>query len=185
MNLIVGLGNPGKKYAETKHNFGFWIVDYFAEKSDLQFKAGKGDYLFCKTNELMLMKPTTYMNNSGIAVKEACKYFDIEPKDILLVYDEIDLPVGTIRFRSDGGSGGHKGVESVIYQLEDDKFSRLRLGIATDENMRPAEHYVLKPFSKNHKEQAEEVIKTSADSIEYYLSHTIDETMNKFNQSNI
>ena len=181
MLLIVGLGNPGNKYADTKHNFGFWVVDCFAENKSLQFKAGKGEYLFCKTNNFMIMKPTTYMNNSGIAVKEACRYFNIEPKDILLVYDEIDLPLGTIRYRSEGGSGGHKGVESVLYHLADDSFKRLRLGIATDENMRPAEHYVLKPISKKHREQVEEVVISSAESIDYYLSHSLDETMNKFN----
>ena len=181
MKLVVGLGNPGSQYADTKHNFGFWVIDSFAHKRFLQFRAGKGGYIICKTNEFMLMKPTTYMNNSGIAVNEACRYFDVDTNNVLLVYDDIDLPLGNIRYRSEGGSGGHKGVESVIYHLKENNFSRLRMGIGTNDEMRPREKYVLSPFNKKSHTEVEETIEIACESIEYYLSHTINETMNKYN----
>jgi PTH1 family peptidyl-tRNA hydrolase len=129
----------------------------------------------------MLLKPTTYMNSSGLAVSEACRYFNIPPEQILLVYDDIDLPLGKLRFRSAGGTGGHRGVESVIYHLQTDNFARLRLGIATEEPMRPAETYVLQPFPKGTEEQVTAVINTAVEGLDYFLTHGITATMNQYN----
>jgi len=178
---LFGLGNPGSQYSNTKHNFGFWILDKIAEKRSLKFKAGKGDYLFVKDGDLLLVKPTTFMNNSGLAVSDVCRYFKITADKILVIYDDIDIQLGTVRFKSEGGTGGHRGIESTIYHLKTENFDRLKLGIATDEPMRPSEKYVLSPFSKKLNEDVSSSIEHATSAVEYYLNHSITETMNKFN----
>ena len=183
MTVLVGLGNPGRNYSDTKHNFGFWILDKFAEKRSLKFQAGKGDYLLVKSNDIALVKPTTYMNNSGIAVADYCRYFQNTPEELLVVYDDIDLPLGTLRFKPSGGSGGHKGMESIIYQLESEDFNRLRIGISAENEMGPSERYVLSPFPKDWKEKINEMIEKACDGIDYFLTHDMKETMNKFNKN--
>ena len=182
MNILVGLGNPGRKYSDTKHNFGFWVLNRFAEKNSLTFQAGKGDYLLAKKGDLICIKPTSFMNNSGMPVLDVKQFFKVEPEQFLVAYDDIDLPLGTIRFRDGGGTGGHKGIESIIYQAQNEKFNRLRIGIATDDDMRPAERYVLSPFRDEQKESVNEMIEKACEGIEYYLSHDIKETMNQFNE---
>ena len=182
MNILVGLGNPGRKYSDTKHNFGFWVLNRFAEKRSLTFQAGKGDYLLAKKGDLICVKPTSFMNNSGMPVLDVKQFFKVEPEQFLVVYDDIDLPLGTVRFRDGGGTGGHKGIESIIYQTQNEKFNRLRIGIATDDDMRPAERYVLSPFRDEQKESVNEMIEKACEGIEYYLSHDIKETMNQFNE---
>ena len=183
MTVLVGLGNPGRKYSDTKHNFGFWVVDRFAKKKSLVFQAGKGDYLVAKSGNLACIKPTSYMNRSGEAVADYCRYFQHAIEDLLVIYDDIDLSLGILRFRPDGGSGGHRGVESIIYQMESEDFCRLRMGIYIGERIEPAEQYVLSPFHKNHEKMIEEMIEKACDGIEYYLSHSVHETMNKFNEN--
>lgn len=183
MTVLVGLGNPGRNYSDTKHNFGFWVLDKFAEKRSLKFQAGKGDYLLVKSNDIALVKPTTYMNNSGIAVADYCRYFQNTPEELLVVYDDIDLPLGTLRFKPSGGSGGHKGMESIIYQLESEDFNRLRIGISAENEMGPSERYVLSPFPKDWKEKINEMIEKACDGIDYFLTHDMKETMNKFNEN--
>ncbi len=182
MNILVGLGNPGRKYSDTKHNFGFWVLNRFAEKRSLTFQAGKGDYLLAKKGDLICIKPTSFMNNSGIPVLDVKQFFKVESQQFLVVYDDIDLPLGTLRFRNGGGTGGHKGIESIIYQTQSENFNRLRIGIATEDDMRPAERYVLSPFRPGQKENVNEMIEKASEGIEYYLSHDIKETMNKFNE---
>jgi len=182
MHILVGLGNPGRKYSDTKHNFGFWVLNRFAEKRSLTFQAGKGDYLLAKKGDIICVKPTSFMNNSGMPVLDVKQFFKVEPEQFLVVYDDIDLPLGTIRFRDGGGTGGHKGIESIIYQTQNEKFNRLRIGIATDDDMRPAERYVLSPFRDEQKESVNEMIEKACEGIEYYLSHDIKETMNQFNE---
>ena len=183
MTVLVGLGNPGRNYSDTKHNFGFWVLDKFAEKRSLKFQAGKGDYLLVKSNDIALVKPTTYMNNSGMAVADYCRYFQNTPEELLVVYDDIDLPLGTLRFKPSGGSGGHKGMESIIYQLESEDFNRLRIGISAENEMGPSEQYVLSPFPKDWKEKINEMIEKACDGIDYFLTHDMKETMNKFNEN--
>jgi PTH1 family peptidyl-tRNA hydrolase len=182
MNILVGLGNPGRKYSDTKHNFGFWVLNRFAEKRSLTFQAGKGDYLLAKKGDLICIKPASFMNNSGMPVLDVKQFFKAESQQILVVYDDIDLPLGTLRFRNGGGTGGHKGIESIIYQTQSENFNRLRIGIATEDDMRPAERYVLSPFRPGQKENVNEMIEKASEGIEYYLSHDIKETMNKFNE---
>ena len=182
MHILVGLGNPGRKYSDTKHNFGFWVLNRFTEKRSLTFQAGKGDYLLAKKGDLICIKPTSFMNNSGMPVLDVKQFFKVEPNQLLVVYDDIDLPLGTIRFRDGGGTGGHKGIESIIYQIQSENFNRLRIGIATEDEMRPAEKYVLNPFRDGQKEIVNDMIEKACEGIEYYLSHGIKETMNQFNE---
>ena len=182
MHILVGLGNPGRKYSDTKHNFGFWVLNRFTEKRSLTFQAGKGDYLLAKKGDLICIKPTSFMNNSGISILDVKQFFKVEPNQLLVVYDDIDLPLGTIRFRDGGGTGGHKGIESIIYQIQSENFNRLRIGIATKDEMRPAEKYVLNPFRDGQKEIVNDMIEKACEGIEYYLSHDIKETMNQFNE---
>ena len=183
MTVLVGLGNPGRKYSDTKHNFGFWIVDRFADNNFLKFQAGKGDYLIASSGNLVCVKPTTYMNSSGVAIADYCRYFQNSIEDLLVIYDDIDLPLGVLRFRQDGGAGGHKGVESIIYQMESEKFCRLRIGISVGAEVEPAEQYVLSPFHKDHEIMIKNMIEKACDGIKYYLSHSVYETMNSFNEN--
>jgi len=182
MHILVGLGNPGRKYSDTKHNFGFWVLNRFTEKRSLTFQAGKGDYLLAKKGDLICIKPTSFMNNSGMPVLDVKQFFKVEQNQFLVVYDDIDLPLGTIRFRDGGGTGGHKGIESIIYQTQSENFNRLRIGIATEDEMWPAERYVLNPFRDGQKEIVNDMIEKACEGIEYYLSHDIKKTMNQFNE---
>ena len=183
MKLIVGLGNPGDNFRSTKHNFGYWIIDQLVERRSLKYKAGKGDYIFAKDAQCIFVKPTTFVNNSGIAIKQILNYYDnIHVSDVMVIYDDIDINLGNVRFRASGADGGHNGIKSIIYQLETDLFDRLKIGIATDMKMRPSEDYVLKPFASKYKKLVDEVIDNALDGINYYLQYEIDETMNKYNK---
>tara|TARA_Y100000996_G_scaffold413803_1_gene402914 strand:+ start:855 stop:1418 length:564 start_codon:yes stop_codon:yes gene_type:complete len=183
VNLIVGLGNPGDNYRLTKHNFGFWIVDELVEQRSLKYKLGKGDYVFALDNDCMFLKPTSFMNNSGVAIKQALDYYKNIDK-IIVIYDDIDIFLGQIRFRPNGSDGGHNGLKSIIYHLQTDVFDRLKIGIATNDNMRPSEKYVLKPFSKQYIDLVSEVIDYASDGINYYLKNNITSTMNNYNKRN-
>ena len=179
--LIIGLGNPGLSYDKTKHNFGFWVLDLLVNRRSLKWESGYGDYVYAKHNNHIFAKPTTFMNNSGLAIKDLCNHHNQE--EILVVYDDIDLNLGTLRFKLGGGTGGHKGIESIIYQLESKDFQRLKLGIALEDiNMKPSEKYVLTPFPKKYHEDVDFMIIKAADSINFYLNNTIEETMNKYNR---
>ena len=178
--LIVGLGNPGINYADTKHNFGFWVLDLIIDRCSLKWKSGYGDYVYVKYNNHIFAKPTTFMNNSGLAIKQLCKNHNQD--EILVVYDDIDLNLGALRFKSSGSAGGHKGIESIIYQLKSDQFHRLKIGIALEDiNMKPSEKYVLAPFPKKYHQAVEYMITHATDSIDFYLNNTMEKTMNKYN----
>lgn len=183
MKLIVGLGNPGDNYRLTKHNFGFWIIDKLVEQRSLKYKLGKGDYIFALNNDCIFLKPTSFMNNSGIAINQAINYYK-NIDDIIVIYDDIDLDLGKIRFRANGSDGGHNGIKSIISCLKKNKFDRLKIGIATDTTMRPSEIYVLKPFPKKYIDLVNEVIRCASDSINYYLDHDITSAMNNYNKRN-
>ncbi len=183
MNFIIGLGNPGTQYKSTKHNFGFWIIDKLVEERSLKIKAGKGDYVFAKDNNNIFAKPTGYMNNSGIAIKQLLSYYnETAVENIIIIYDDIDISLGNIRFKSEGSDGGHNGIKSIIYHLQKDVFNRLKIGIATNMQMRPSEQYVLKPFPKKFTNDVDKVKNHATNAINYYLEHGIKESMNQFNK---
>ena len=183
MIAFIGLGNPGEKYANTKHNAGFWVVDELARRQKLSFKPGKGPYVFAQhqRREVLLVKPTTGMNLSGNAVKDMANRWDLLPSDIHVIVDDVDLPLGSIRIRPKGGDGCHRGMENIIYQLQSDQFPRIRLGIGTDENMRPAEKFVLKPFKSENVTEAEAMVNRGADALANLLVRGLNHTMNHFN----
>ena len=180
--ILVGLGNPGDKYSKTKHNFGYWVIDSIIRKCSLKFKAGKGDYLYAQYGESFFVKPTSYMNSSGLVINQILNYYKASIEDLIIIYDDIDLPLGTIRFKDKGGAASHRGIENIIYQLRSESFLRLRLGIGIDElKMRPSEKYVLLPFPGKYNEEIDLVISQSIDGLEYLLDNGITKTMNKFN----
>ncbi len=182
MIAFVGLGNPGNKYADTKHNAGFWILDEMASRYKISFKPGKGDYVVAiKPNKFLLFKPTTGMNNSGKAVQDISNSWNLITKDICIILDDVDLPLDVIRIRPRGGDGSHRGLESIIYSLNTNEFPRLRFGIGTDEKMRPAENYVLKPFNSNDQKISAGAVKKAADALDSIIFNGLDKTMNIFN----
>jgi len=182
MKLIVGLGNPGNNYSLTKHNFGFWIIDNLVKQCSLKYKAGKGDYVYAEYEQCMFIKPTTYVNNSGIAINQILNYYDnLDLSNVIIIYDDIDLSLGKIRFKSEGSDGGHNGIKSIIHHSKSIFFDRLKIGIGTSMKMRPSEKYVLKPFPKKYNKLISEVIETASLGINYYIKNGIDKTMNNYN----
>ena len=182
MIAFVGLGNPGDRYADTKHNAGFWILDEMANRYKISFKPGKGDYVVAsKPNKFLLFKPTTGMNNSGQAVQNISDSWNLIAKEICIILDDVDLPLGSLRIKPKGGDGSHRGLERIIYSLHTDEFPRLRFGIGTDEEMRPAENYVLRPFSSDDQNIVLEAVKKAADALDSILFNGIEKTMSRVN----
>ena len=179
---FIGLGNPGEKYVHTKHNAGFWILDEMARRYKISFKPGKGDYVIAsKSDNLLLFKPITGMNNSGKAVRDISDSWNLMAKEIFIILDDVDLPLGSLRIKPKGGDGSHRGLESVIYSLHTNEFPRLRFGIGTNEVMRPAEKYVLKPFSSDDQLNVLEAVKRAADALDSILFNGMEKTMNSVN----
>jgi PTH1 family peptidyl-tRNA hydrolase len=161
MKLIVGLGNPGKKYETTKHNVGFMCLDYYANQQNQSFTFNRkfnGETL--KIGNLMLLKPHTYMNLSGESVRAIMEYYDIDVEDILIVYDDLALPLGKIRLREQGSSGGHNGIKSITSHLHTDQFRRIRIGIDSNPLIE-AKDYVLGTFSKEELDIIVQTAKTT------------------------
>lgn len=184
MIVFVGLGNIGDEYSSTKHNAGFWVVNELAKRMNISFKPGKGDYVYAedRNKDIILIKPTTGMNRSGLAVRQVLDKWNIELENLYLIVDDVDLSLGTLRIRPKGGDGCHRGMESVIYQLNENRFPRIRFGIKADDHKRPAEKYVLKSFRKQDQQIAEEMVQQAADAAMNILNHGINATMNKFNR---
>ncbi len=170
MFLIVGLGNPGAKYAGTRHNIGFAVIDHLAYEynikvTKLKHKALIGEGII-QGHKVILAKPQTYMNLSGESVNDICAYYKIPTQNVIVVYDDINIPTGAIRIREKGSDGGHNGMKSIIYMLESDQFPRLRIGVGApphkDYNLAD---YVLSAFSKEDIAELEHVFKVSPDAI--------------------
>jgi PTH1 family peptidyl-tRNA hydrolase len=184
MKIIVGLGNPGAKYGKTRHNVGFMVIDRFARKYDMVCSQKRFQALFCKgcigKEETILLKPLTYMNLSGAAVKEAAGMYKCELNDILVVCDDLDLPLGKIRIRRNGGCGGHRGLESVKEHLGSSGFSRLRIGIGRPVFGDPAD-YVLSEFSKEEEVVIMDALEGVCDALSTWVLDGMEACMNKFN----
>jgi len=182
---FLGLGNVGSQYTHTKHNFGFWVVDELVRRMNLSFRPGKGDYVYTesvKGDEVLWVKPTSGMNISGVPVKDVRDRWQIDLADLYVIVDDVDLPLGTMRVRPRGGDGCHRGLESVIYHLGSTDFPRIRMGIGTSEQMRPAEDFVLKPFRKQDQQLADEMVQRGADAAESILIRGIEKTMSEYNR---
>ena len=188
MKLIIGLGNPGKKYELTRHNIGFQILDYIAGYLRVRFNPEKGDWYGVsgkyKDSEFYLMKPVTFMNNSGEAVRDFLTSNNIPLNNILVVHDDFQIPFGMIRLRTKGSDGGHNGVSSIIYHLNSMSFPRMRIGIGKDIlNKEDYIDFVLSDFNKKEITQLNELIPIYKDCILSFLSEDIKVTMNKFNKN--
>lgn len=192
MQIVVGLGNPGSEYEDTRHNLGFAVVDAVAEKLDIDFAAGRGDYLIGRRSvggeTLALVKPLTYMNNSGIAVREVIERYDIDLQKLLVVVDDIDLPLGKLRLRLKGSSGGHNGLYSVIYHLRSEEFPRLRCGIGSDSmptTKAGIVDYVLSPFGEEEKPIVDTLIQHAAEAVLATAREGIERAMNRYNTTQV
>lgn len=186
LKLVTGLGNPGKEYENTRHNAGFLIIDSiletlpgtFSKKDQCSSTIWEGRF---KGRNLILQKPLTFMNLSGKAVAGVCNKKNIGPQELLLVYDDMDLPLGKIRIRKNGSGGGHNGVQSVIDEIGSQDFPRLRVGIGrSDKNNAQIDH-VLSGFSPEESEIFEKVRKAAAEAVKFILSRDIDSAMNRYN----
>lgn len=185
MKLVVGLGNPGPKYQGTRHNVGFDTVEQVAKRgSGGAWKSrfsGEVVEVTCGSERLLLLKPFTYMNLSGKAVKEALTFFKLFPEEVLVICDDMNLPLGKIRLKGSGSSGGQKGLQNTIDQLGTDAVPRLRLGVGRPpESVDPA-NYVLQRFSKSEERLAQEMVDMAAEVVEAWSTQGIVLTMNRYN----
>jgi peptidyl-tRNA hydrolase, PTH1 family len=186
VKAVVGLGNPGTRYRRTRHNVGFMLLDELSSRFSIKFKGGKGDYLIGISEKLdtVFVKPLTFMNNSGVAVKDIVKRYDVDVEDLLVVYDDLDLVLGRFKLKKNGSGGTHNGMKSIIYHLNSDDFPRLKMGIDVDgrrENGSP-EDYVLSNFTRSEKEQIQNLLPEAADAVEAFISEGLEKTMNTYNQ---
>ena len=185
MFCIVGLGNPGVQYQETRHNAGFLVIEAIANRVGLKaFKQGFHSYyqdIKIGTEKILLVKPQTYMNLSGQAVQEIFSYYKLAASQLLVVYDDLDLPIGTIRIRISGRSGGHKGLSSIIQHLGTDQLPRLRIGIGKPDERQAVPDYVLSPVSGPDRELFLQSIERGAMAALSFMSDGPDYAMNHFN----
>lgn len=195
---IFGLGNPGEKYQQNRHNIGFLVLNQLAQQESWKidtklestiislpyYKGGPGRVITKKSKSLFLSKPTTFMNNSGQAISKVMKYYDIPKEDILIIHDDLDLPFGSIRFSKDSGPAGHNGVKSIIEHLGTQDFTRLRIGIANEiyskQNI-PSEKFVLENFNSEEKTALKEnLLQEISKAIEFYIENGYEKTKSEF-----
>ncbi len=183
--LLVGLGNPGKKYEETRHNIGFTFINSIAKKASINIDKSKFSSLCARyesgENYFLLSKPQTFMNESGKAVREIKNYYKIPIDKTIIVFDDLDLNVGQIRIKRGGGSGGHNGIKSIIEELSEDTFIRIRIGIGKPAKKTDVDQYVLSKFNQNEVSTIKEIIDISDEIIDDIVFKGIAFAMNKFN----
>jgi len=186
MRLIVGLGNPGPEYQWTPHNLGFLAVDELANRGGIRVERPEGKALVglgkLAGEEVILAKPLTYMNLSGISVRELLEKYDLAPEHLLAMWDEAQLPWGAIRIHAEGSAGSHNGAKSLVSVLGTPGFSRLRLGCGPDHPLSSRKEYVLRPMKKAELAIAAEMIADAGDAVEILLSKGIEAAMNKYNR---
>jgi PTH1 family peptidyl-tRNA hydrolase len=169
IKLVVGLGNPGEKYRNTRHNVGFMVIDELVRRLKLKhYREEALSHVYrarISGREVLLAKPQTYMNNSGLAVVNLLEEKEVHPEEMLVIYDDLDLPLGMTRLRLEGGSGGHRGVESIIRNIKTEKFPRLKIGIGRPKKKEDVVNYVLSPFSKEEQDLVRAVIKKATECV--------------------
>lgn len=196
MKLIVGLGNPGKEYESTRHNIGFMVLDRLSHELGTGAVVWQTDtkknVMTAKIGDVLLVKPLTFMNKSGFAVKALVDFYKLESSDVWVAHDDVDLPLGKIRIRQKGGTAGHNGVDSILQQLKNDAFVRFRLGIGrgnestgrkTDKNLhhRSVIQFVLSRFHQGEAGEFRKLVKHGTDAVRIALIDGIDKAMNRFN----
>lgn len=184
--MVVGLGNPGKDYANTRHNIGFNTIDILGDRNNIninkiKFKSVYGEG-FIGREKVILMKPQTYMNNSGVAIKEAANFYKIPVENIIVIVDDIDIDFASIRIRSKGSAGSHNGLKSIINHLSDNNFPRIKIGVGKKQHpSQDLADFVLSKFSKDEILDINDSIETAAEAVESITKHGINTAMNQFN----
>ncbi len=189
MKLIVGLGNPGIEYQFTPHNIGFLAVDRIAEQCGVIIENRHCKALTGRSRianeEILLAKPETYMNLSGMSVLELVRKYEVEPeKDLIVIYDELDLPLGMIRVRARGSSAGHNGMQSIINALQTEELARIRIGVAPDDPRKGGAKYILAPFRKSQLVAVDEALDVTAQAVNAIINDGMAMAMNRFNRKN-
>ena len=185
--MIVGLGNPGDKYDRTKHNMGFMAIDLLAKEWDVDWKMEKTfiaevGQTFVNGEKVFLVKPQTFMNESGRAVKPLLTYFNIDPQDLTVIFDDMDSPVGRLRLRQKGSSGGHNGIKSIITHVGTQEFNHVKIGIGRPKNGMKVVNHVLSRFDNEDAEPAQNGIFKAVDAMKFYVENNdFTKAMNKFN----
>lgn len=183
MWIIAGLGNPGSKYAKTRHNIGFMVVDALAKKQGLEFRE-KADYLICSGSagmeKIILVEPLTFMNKSGVAVRKIIDKYPVTPENLIVVHDDLDLDTGRLKIRKKGSSGGHNGIASIIQHIGSNEFIRVKIGIGRNPLI-PTEGYVLSKFTKDEQPLIKEAIAKAVDAVQCIMADGIERAMNRFN----
>lgn len=189
MKVIVGLGNPGREYAQTKHNVGFMLVDALAEKMGITDWQSKFDALIGEgrmgTEKILLVKPQTYMNESGRAVGPLMNWYKLMPEQLIVAHDDMDIPAGTIRIRKKGSAGGHNGIKSVLAHLGDENFSRVRIGIGRPLPGWTVINHVLAPFQEEDVPKIKEAIQYLLPAVECIVTEDTDKAMNLYNPKKV
>ncbi len=184
MWVIAGLGNPGSKYANTRHNIGFKVIDQISKETNIPLEK-KSTYIIGKGpidgEEIILLKPFLFMNKSGIVVNKILGKFDVEPNKLIVIHDDLDLAVGVIKIKKNGSSGGHKGVESIIQEIGTKNFIRIKIGIGRDPDI-PVEKYVLSDFRPDEKDIINETIIKGVQAVFCIVKDNVDKAMNIFNR---
>lgn len=184
MHIIVGLGNPGKKYDATRHNIGFEAIDMLAKRNNIEVKKLKHKALCGEGtiggNKVLLVKPQTFMNLSGQSLLDIVQFYKVDPKNIVVLYDDIDIPVGTLRIREKGSSGTHNGMKSIIYLLQTDQFPRIRIGVGKPQFGDLAD-YVLGRFPKEEISTMLETLERASQAVETLVKDGIAVSMNRYN----
>lgn len=185
MPVIVGLGNPGSKYAGTRHNIGFELLDRLAAELSVSLGPGKGPFHIgngvYQREKIILVKPNTYMNLSGDAVQQVLHYYKIDASECLVCYDDLDLEIGDIRLRHKGSAGGHNGIKDIILKLGTDLFPRLRIGIGNNFPKGQQVNYVLSKFKPEEKKKINETLDTAVQAALTFVTDGIDKAMNSYN----
>ncbi|WP_106495605.1 aminoacyl-tRNA hydrolase [Lentibacillus sp. Marseille-P4043] len=185
MKFIVGLGNPGRKYETTRHNIGFMVIDELLHRFQMDLNKTKfnGKYAMENINgeKVVLLKPQTYMNLSGESIRPLLDYYNIDSADLLVIYDDLDLPTGKVRLRQKGGHGGHNGIRSIIDHLGTKEFKRLRIGVGRPTKPISVVDYVLGSFPKEQQDDVTNSITKAADACETWLDKPFIDVMNDFN----
>ena len=184
MKLIVGLGNPGKEYENTRHNIGFMMLDYFTSKSNIEITKEKFNGLYGDTiindEKVIFLKPLSYMNLSGEVVKKYVDFFKIDINDVLIIHDDLDLPIGTYRLKQNGSSGGHNGLKNIELNLGTQEYKRIKVGISNNKMM-DTKDYVLGKFSKEDIDTIKDIEKIVASILNDYFKLDYNSLMNKYN----
>ncbi|MBK5099599.1 MAG: aminoacyl-tRNA hydrolase [Desulfobacteraceae bacterium] len=189
MYLIVGLGNPGTRYRGTRHNIGFRVINLWGQELGVRLTSrrfqSRNIRANCQNNEAVLLRPATFMNESGRSVRACADFYGVEVRKILAIHDDLDLPVGRVKVVRDGGSGGHRGVRSIIEHLGSGQFSRIKIGIGRPRFGEEVEDYVLTPFYCHEKEIIKRVVSLAVQGCELWLAKGVESAMNHINSENL